>query len=129
MAWDPEARKKMWGVRENFPMYSGVTSTAGDLVFYGTMDGWFRALDARSGHVLWQFKVDSGIISQPMTYRGPDGRQYVAVLTGVGGWPGAIVSNDLDPRDASAGDGFVSAMTDLPEYTQKGGSLFVFSLP
>jgi alcohol dehydrogenase (cytochrome c) len=129
MAWDVLNRRKVWGVRERFPAYSGTVATAGDLVFYGTMDGWFKALDARTGATLWQFKTDSGIISQPITYRGPDGKQYVAVLSGVGGWAGAIVSNDLDPRDASAADGMVGAMADLPQYTEKGSTLYVFGLP
>jgi lanthanide-dependent methanol dehydrogenase len=129
MAWDVVNRRKVWGVRERFPAYSGTVATAGDLVFYGTMDGWFKALDARTGQTLWQFKAGSGIISQPITYRGPDGKQYVAVHSGVGGWPGAIVAGDLDPRDASAADGFVGAMHDLPRYTEKGSTLYVFALP
>jgi len=103
--------------------------TAGDVVFYGTMDGWFEAVHARSGEVLWQFKLASGIIGQPMTYRGPDGKQYVAILSGVGGWSGAIVSGDLAPRDGTGALGFVNAMTDLPQYTTKGGTLYAFALP
>ena len=83
----------------------------------------------RTGEVLWQFKCGSGIIGQPVTYKGPDGKQYVAILSGVGGWPGAIVSNDLDPRDPTGGLGFVNAMKDLPQHTTKGGTLYVFSLP
>ena len=79
----------------------------GRLVFYGTMDGWFKAVDARSGELLWRFKVDSGIISQPVSYRGPDGHQYIAVLSGVGGWSGAVVSGPVDPRDGSAALGMV----------------------
>ena len=55
-----------------------------------------------TGEVLWEFKTDSGIIGQPTTYRGPDGKQYVAILSGVGGWAGAIVVNDLDARDKGA---------------------------
>ncbi|HEX8155048.1 MAG TPA: methanol/ethanol family PQQ-dependent dehydrogenase [Thermoanaerobaculia bacterium] len=129
MAWDPAARRKVWGVKERFPAYSGVVATAGDVVFYGTMDGWFKALHARTGAELWKFKVESGIVGQPITWRGADGHQYVGVFTGVGGWPGAIVSGDLDSRDASAADGFVSAMADLPQYTGKGGTLYVFALP
>ena len=73
--------------------------TAGDVVFYGTMDGWFRALDAHRGKKLWEFRAGSGIIGQPTTYLGPDGKQYVAVLSGVGWWAGAVVSGDLDIRD------------------------------
>ena len=84
-------------------MWSGALVTAGDVVFYGTMDGWFKAVDARNGKLLWQFKTGSGIIGQPIVYRGPDGKQYIAVLSGVGGWAGAIVAGDLDPRDGTAG--------------------------
>ncbi|WP_427915100.1 methanol/ethanol family PQQ-dependent dehydrogenase [Ramlibacter sp. MMS24-I3-19] len=127
-AWDPLAGHKVWDVKENFPVWSGALVTAGDVVFYGTMDGWFKALDAKSGKLLWQFKTASGIIGQPITYRGPDGQQYVAILAGVGGWAGAIVSGRLDPRDGTAGAGFVNVMKDLPQATQAGGMLYVFSL-
>ena len=103
--------------------------TAVDLAFYGTMDGWFMAVDARTGDPLWQFKVGSGIIGQPISYKGPDGKQYIAVLAGVGGWSGAIVAGNLDPKDPTAALGFVNAMSDLPSATTKGGTLYVFSLP
>ena len=61
--------------------------------------------------------------------RGSDGKQYVAILSGVGGWSGAIVSGDLDPRDGTAALGFVNAMRDLKNVTTKGGTLYVFRLP
>jgi alcohol dehydrogenase (cytochrome c) len=93
------------------------------------MDGWFKAVDARSGHPLWQFKAGSGIIGQPVSYKGPDGKQYVAVLSGVGGWAGGIVSGGLNGADGTAALGFVNAMTDLGKYTTKGGMLYVFALP
>jgi glucose dehydrogenase len=128
-AWDPQARRYAWEIRENFPVWSGALVTAGNVAFYGTMEGWFKAVDARNGKSLWQFKAGSGIVSQPITYRGPDGKQYVAVLAGVGGWAGAIVAGDLDPRDGSAALGFVNAMGDLPQHTGKGGMLYVFALP
>jgi PQQ-dependent dehydrogenase (methanol/ethanol family) len=128
-AWDPVARKAVWKIKEDLPLWSGALATGGDLVFYGTMDGWFRALDAVSGKLIWQAKLDSGIISQPVTYRGPDGRQYVAVLSGVGGWAGAIVSGQLDGRDPTAALGFANAVKDLPRRTQPGGKLYVFALP
>jgi alcohol dehydrogenase (cytochrome c) len=112
-----------------FPAWSGALVTAGDVVFYGTMDGWFRALDAKTGAKLWEFKAGSGIISQPVTYKGPDGKQYVAVLSGVGGWAGAIVAGTLNGEDGTGALGFLNAMTDLPNYTTKGGMLYVFSLP
>ena len=128
-AWDPLARKKAWVIDENFPVWSGALATGGDLVFYGTMEGWFKALDARTGKLLWQFRSGSGIIGQPISYRGPDGKQYIAVLAGVGGWAGGIVAGDLDPHDATAGGGFAHAMRDLPQHTTKGGMLYVFTLP
>lgn len=128
-AWDPIARRKVWEIPEHFPVWSGALATAGDVVFYGTMDGWFKAVDAKSGRELWRFKTESGVIGQPVSYRGPDGRQYIAVLAGVGGWAGAIVSADLDPRDGTGALGFVNAMRDLKQATQAGGMLYVFALP
>jgi lanthanide-dependent methanol dehydrogenase len=127
-AWDPVRRQPVWAVKENFPVWSATVVTAGDLVFYGTMDGWFKAVNAHTGALLWRFKVDSGIISQPISYRGPDGHQYIAVLSGVGGWSGAVVSGPVDPRDGSAALGMVNTMSDLPKYTTAGGTLYVFSL-
>jgi lanthanide-dependent methanol dehydrogenase len=128
-AWDPVNARPAWTLTERFPVWSGALATAGDVVFYGTMDRWFKAVHARTGALLWQFRVGSGIVGQPITYRGPDGKQYVAILAGVGGWAGAIVAGDLDPRDSSAALGFVNAMKDLSSVTSKGGTLYVFALP
>jgi lanthanide-dependent methanol dehydrogenase len=128
-AWEPAGRRPAWEIREDLPLWSGALATAGDLVFYGTMDGWFKAVDARSGMLLWQFKTDSGIIGQPVSYRGPDGRQYIAVLSGVGGWSGAVVVGNLDSRDATAGSGWANAVADLKDRTAPGGTLYVFALP
>lgn len=128
-AWDPVRRRAAWHVTENFPIWSGALATAGDVVFYGTMDGWFKAVDARTGAPLWQHQVASGIIGQPVSYRGPDGRQYVAVLAGIGGWYGTIVTLGLDARDLTAGTGTANAVRDLPRYTRPGGTLHVFALP
>ena len=128
-AWDPAAAKAAWKIGEDFPVWSGALATAGDLVFYGTMEGWFKAVDAKTGKELWKFKTGSGIVGQPVSYRGPDGKQYIAVLSGVGGWAGAVVSGDLDTRDQSAGGGFAIAMSDLKQKTAKGGMLYVFALP
>jgi PQQ-dependent dehydrogenase (methanol/ethanol family) len=127
-AWDPKARKKVWVIRERFPVWSGTVVTAGDVAFYGTMEGWFKAIDARNGRLLWQFKLPSGIVGQPITWRGPDGKQYVTIASGVGGWAGAIVAGGLDPRDGTAALGFVNAMKDLPSVTNKGGVIFTFGL-
>jgi PQQ-dependent dehydrogenase (methanol/ethanol family) len=128
-AWDPVRRQPKWEIKEDLPLFGPALATAGGLVFYGTMDGWFKAIDARDGKLLWRFKAGSGIIGQPISYRGPDGRQYIAVVAGVGGWAGAIVSGNLDPRDPTAALGFVNAVKDLPDKTTAGGMLYVFALP
>ncbi len=108
MAWDPVAGKKMWAIKEHFMTMSGVLATAGDVVFYGTADGWFRSVDAKSGTVLWSYKLGSGVIGQPMTYLGPDKRQYVAVYSGIGGV--AMLSSSM------------------PGFPPRGSTLYVFSI-
>ena len=128
-AWDPVARKKVWEVKEAWPVWSGAAATAGGLVFYGNLEGWFKALDARTGKLLWQFQTGSGIIGQPTVFRGPDGHQYVAILSGIGGWVGSMVSKALDERDATAQWGWANMTGDLKKITTRGGTLFVFSLP
>jgi lanthanide-dependent methanol dehydrogenase len=128
-AWDPVARRRAWRVSERFPVWSGALATGGDLVFYGTMDGWFKAVDARTGEERWRFRTASGIVGQPVSFLGGDGHQYIAVLAGVGGWAGLVVSNNLDTRDGTAARGFVAAMKDLPAATSRGGMLYVFRLP
>ena len=125
IAWDAATGRKVWGIKERFLVYSGVLVTGSDLAFYGTVDGWFRAVNARTGKVLWSQKLGSGIIGAPMTYRAPDGHQYVAVFSGVGGasmvtqaMPGfparggtlnvfaleSVVRNGIGVQPASAGD-------------------------
>lgn len=129
IGWDVANAKKVWSVKEpDFPVYSGVLSTGGDLVFYGTMDGWFRALDAHSGKVLWQFKTASGIIGDPMTFTGPDGKQYIAIYSGVGGWMGAVALPSVSTDDPYAALGTVGAMRKLKAATGPGDLLYVFSL-
>jgi glucose dehydrogenase len=128
-AWDPVRRQAAWKIREDLPLWSPALATGGDVVFYGTMDGWFKAIDALTGKLLWRAKLDSGIIGQPIAYRGPDGHEYVAILSGVGGWAGAIVSGDLDPRDPTGALGMTGVMADLKTKTAPGGTLYVFALP
>jgi len=128
-AWDPAQAKAVWKVKEEFPAWSGTVVTAGQIVFYGTMDGWFKALDARNGSLVWQFKTGSGITGQPIAYQGPDGKEYIAVLSGVGGWAGAVVAGGLNTMDGTGALGFSTAMADLGKYTTKGGMLYVFALP
>ena len=123
------ARRAVWRIREDLPLWSGALATGGDLVFYGTMDGVFKAIDARSGKLLWHYQMNSGIIGMPITYRGPDGRQYVAIFAGVGGWSGAIVAGAMDRGDPTGALGFANAVRDLPDRTKAGGRLYVFALP
>ncbi len=110
MAWNPATGKKVWAIKEKFMTMSGALVTAGDVVFYGTADGWFRAVDARSGKVLWSQKLGSGVIGQPISYLGPDGRQYIAIYSGIGG--AATVRADKSMK------GFPAS----------GGTLYVFSI-
>ena len=128
-AWDPIHQRKVWEIPEDLPLWSPALVTAGGVVFYGTMDGWFKAVDARTGKQLWRFKAGSGIIGQPISYRGPDGRQYIAFVAGVGGWAGAVVSAKMDTRDPTGALGFANAVKDLPMKTTAGGMLYVFTLP
>lgn len=78
-AWDPVERQVLWSVHEALPISSGTLVTAGGLVFYGTGDGWLKALDARTGRMLWKHRVDGRRLEQPVSYRGADGHQYIAV--------------------------------------------------
>ncbi len=129
MAWDPVAKKKVWAIRENFPVWSGTMVTAGDVAFYGTMDRWFKAVNAKTGELLWKFHAGSGFIGQPVTYQGSDGRQYVAILSGVGGWSGAVANAEIDPRVRNGALGMTGAVQDLPAYTKGGSELLVFAVP
>ena len=125
----PVAGKKVWGIKEGLSAWGGALATAGDVVFYGTMEGWLKAVNAKTGDVLWKFKTPSGIIGNPMTYVGPDGKQYVAVLSGIGGWSGIGVAADMSLEDESAGLGAIGAFKDLAAFSNQGGVLTVFALP
>jgi PQQ-dependent dehydrogenase (methanol/ethanol family) len=128
IAWDAIKGEKRWGIKEPFPVWGGALATAGDVVFYGTLDGWFKAVDARNGTVLYQFKVGSGVVGNPIAYTGPDGKQYVAIYAGLGGDMGLLIAGDVasnlpyDVRERG------TTLPDLAKYTSWGGMLFVFSL-
>jgi PQQ-dependent dehydrogenase (methanol/ethanol family) len=129
MAWDPVKKTKVWSIPEHLPVWSGALVTAGDVAFYGTMDRFFKAVDAKTGQQLWQIRAPSGFIGQPITYLGKDGVQYVAIMSGVGGWPGVVANAEVDPRVRNSALGFVGATQDLPFYTVGGSVLLVFALP
>jgi PQQ-dependent dehydrogenase (methanol/ethanol family) len=128
IAWDPMAGKVVWEIKENLAAYGGALATAGGVVFYGTMEGWLKAVDAKTGKLLWKFKTPSGIIGNPMTYKGPDGKQYVAVLSGIGGWAGIGVAAGIGAEDPTAGLGALGAFGDAGQFSTQGGVLTVYSL-
>ena len=103
-----------------------LSTTAGGVAFYGTLEGYFKAVDQKDGKELFKFKTPSGIIGNAMTYS-HGGKQYVAVFSGVGGWAGIGLAAGLtNPTD---GLGAVGGYAGLRQYTNLGGSLTVFSLP
>jgi PQQ-dependent dehydrogenase (methanol/ethanol family) len=126
IAWNPQTHKIQWSIPERFSVWSGALATGGDVVFYGTLEGYLKAVDAHTGKVLYSFKTPSGIIGNPITYM-HDGKQYVAVLSGVGGWAGIGLAAGL--TDPHAGLGAVGGYKALSDYTALGGQLTVFALP
>ncbi len=126
IAWDAGEGKIKWSIPEQFSVWSGALSTAGGVVFYGTLEGYLKAVNAADGKELYKFKTPSGIIGNVMTYE-HGGKQYVAVLSGVGGWAGIGLAAGLtNPTD---GLGAVGGYAGLSKYTALGGQLTVFTLP
>ena len=113
IAWDPIKNVKVWGNKEELPFMGGMLPTAGGLVFHGNIQGWFKALDARTGQLLWQFNAGSGISAGPVTYE-LDGKQYVAVVSGRLVTPPSFLGHIGEKIFASS---------------PPGGALFVFELP
>jgi lanthanide-dependent methanol dehydrogenase len=126
IAWDGKTGKIVWSNKEPFSVWSGALATAGNVVFYGTLEGYLKAVDAKTGKELYKFKTPSGIIGNVTTYEN-GGKQYVAVLSGVGGWAGIGLAAGL--TDPTAGLGAVGGYAALSNYTALGGTLTVFSLP
>ncbi len=126
IAWDNKAGEIKWSLPEQFSVWSGALATAGDVVFYGTLEGYAKAVSAETGEELFSFKTPSGIIGNFMTYE-HDGEQYVGILSGVGGWAGIGLAAGLtNPND---GLGAVGGYAALSDYTALGGQLTVFKLP
>ena len=149
IAWDAKVGKIVWSNPEKFSAWGGALATAGGVVFYGTLEGYLKAIDAKTGKELYKFKTPSGIIGNVMTYEN-GGKQYVAVLSGVGGWAGiGLAAGLLNPENAlgwhnavdqgkvpavdkqvgTAGLGAVGGYAGLTKYTSLGGSLTVFAIP
>jgi PQQ-dependent dehydrogenase (methanol/ethanol family) len=126
IAWDAKTGKIVWSDKEQFSVWSGALATAGGVVFYGTLEGYLKAVDAKTGKELYKFKTPSGIIGNVMTYQHGN-KQYIAILSGVGGWAGIGLAAGL--TDPSAGLGAVGGYAGLSNYTALGGQLTVFALP
>ncbi len=126
IAWDATKGKIVWSLPEQFSVWSGALATAGDIVFYGTLEGYLKAVDSETGKELYKFKTPSGIIGNVMTYT-HGGKQYVGILSGIGGWAGIGLAAGL--TDPQAGLGAVGGYAALSNYTALGGQLTVFGLP
>ena len=126
IAWDARTGKIAWSLPEQFSVWSGALATAGGVVFYGTLEGYLKAVDAKTGKELYKFKTPSGIIGNVTTYE-QGGKQYIAILSGVGGWAGIGLAAGL--TDPTAGLGAVGGYAALRNYTSLGGQLTVFALP
>ena len=91
-AIDPKTGKVAWEVKNEAPLWGGVL-TAGDLVFWGTPEGYLKAADAKTGKLVWQFQTGSGVVAPPITWT-QDGEQYISVVSGWGGavplWGGEV---------------------------------------
>ena len=126
IAWDARTGRIVWSIPERFSVWSGALATAGGVVFYGTLEGYLKAVDARTGKELYKFKTPSGIIGNVTTYE-HNGKQYIAVYSGVGGWAGIGLAAGL--TEPTAGLGAVGGYAALRNYTALGGQLTVFALP
>jgi len=125
IAWDAAAGKIVWSKPERFSVWSGALATAGNVVFYGTLEGYLKAVDL-NGKELWKFKTPSGIIGNVFTYA-YKGKQYVGTFSGIGGWAGIGMAAGLE-KDQD-GLGAVGGYRELNQYTDLGGVLTVFALP
>ncbi|CAN7402494.1 methanol/ethanol family PQQ-dependent dehydrogenase [Trinickia sp. LjRoot230] len=126
IAWDAAKGKIAWSKPEKFSVWSGALATAGNIAFYGTLEGYLKAVDIKTGKELWKFKTPSGIIGNVFTYQ-YNGKQYVGVYSGIGGWAGIGLAAGL--KKSTEGLGAVGGYRELAKYTALGGTLFIFALP
>lgn len=113
-ALDPKTGKIAWEHKEAFPLWAGTMTTAGNLVFTGTSDGFLKAFDAKTGAELWRFQTGSGIVSSPITWE-QDGVQYVGISSGYGGavplWGGDLA--DLTTQVSQGGSFWAFKLSDI----------------
>ena len=126
IGWDPIKGKIVWSIPEKFSVWSGAMTTATGLAFYGTLDARLKAVDIKAGKVVWTSpKLPSGVIGNVHSWEF-QGKQYVGVLTGIGGWAGIGMAAGLE-KD-SDGLGAVGGYKELAKYGDLGGTLMVFAL-
>ncbi|MFM0419519.1 methanol/ethanol family PQQ-dependent dehydrogenase [Paraburkholderia aromaticivorans] len=126
IAWDASKGKIVWSKPERFSVWSGVLATAGGVAFYGTLEGYIKAVRIKDGKELWRFKTPSGIIGNVFTYE-YQGKQFIGVYSGIGGWAGIGMAAGLEK--SNEGLGAVGGYRELAKYTALGGTLFVFAIP
>lgn len=126
IARDPTSGKVVWSKPDTEAGLGGTLSTAGDVVFYGTLEGSIKAVSTVDGKELWKFKLPSAVTGNVFTFE-YDGRQYVGALSGIGGWAG--IGPPAAVTNGTAGLGAVGGYKDLAKYTTLGSTLFVFALP
>jgi alcohol dehydrogenase (cytochrome c) len=119
IAWDATTGTAKWGIKEQYPYVAGVLATQGNLVFYGTVDGYFRAANATTGQVLFSAKYPQPISGNPITFMGPDGKQRIVVYTG------------LTSRHVARDDPYASILPPVPAGVEVPGpgTVHVFKLP
>ncbi|WP_457394553.1 PQQ-dependent methanol/ethanol family dehydrogenase [Roseateles sp. P5_E1] len=111
-AVDPKSGKIVWEIKNSAPLWGGVLTTAGNLVFWGTPEGWLKAADAKTGKVVWQFQTGSGVVAPPVSWQ-QNGEQFISVVSGWGGavplWGGDVAKK--------------------VSFLEQGGMVWVFKLP
>ena len=111
-AIDPKSGKIVWEIKNNAPLWSGVLTTGGNLVFWGTPEGYLKAADAKTGKVVWEFQTGSGVVAPPVTWM-QGGEQFVSVVSGWGGavplWGGDVAKK--------------------VSFLEQGGMVWVFKIP
>lgn len=118
----------VWEIPDAYPNWGGTLTTAGGLMFYGSKSGHFRAVSRETGKVLWQRKLGSGIIGNPIAWS-VGGKQYVSVFAGLGGWIGLPVTAglDMDDKYGAIGATAMAKATGLDKIPQ-GGELYTFRI-
>jgi PQQ-dependent dehydrogenase (methanol/ethanol family) len=139
-AYNPLTGKISFMDKEPWPVWSGVLTTAGGVAFYGTLDGFFKAVNERTGKLLFKFRMPSGVIGDPIAYTTPSGEEQIAIYAGVGGWPAEFIPlmNHNPTGELGAvnyyGFGRCAAFDHqcqrpLQDVVTLGGDLIVFHLP